>query len=135
MKKLLIILIGLIFVLSMAGLASAQEKAKPATPAEATKSAEPAKPTEAAKAEGAKPEEAKKEAPAKPVKFRMGGIITGIDAAAKKITIKQCKVKRERIFTLTMSKKVAKEISGLKVGDLVNVWVTGKMITALQRVY
>lgn len=123
MKKLLIILIGLIFVLSMAGLASAQEKAKPATPAET------------AKPEGAKPEEAKKEAPAKPVKFRMGGIITGIDAAAKKITIKQCKVKRERIVTLTMSKKVAKEISGLKVGDLVNVWVTGKMITALQRVY
>lgn len=134
MKRLSIFLIGLIFVLSTAGLAFAQEKAKPAIPAEATKSAEPAKPTEAAKAEGAKPEEAKKEAPAKPVKFRMGGIITGIDAAAKKITIKQCKVKRERIFTLTMSKKVAKEISGLKVGDLVNVWVSGKIITVLKKV-
>lgn len=123
MKRLSILLIGTIFVLSMTGLLFAQEKAKPE------------KPAEAAKPQAAKQEEVKKEEPAKPMKYRMGGIITGIDAAAKKITIKQCKVKRERIVTLTMSKKVAKEISGLKVGDLINVWVTGKMITALQRVY
>ena len=56
----------------------------------------------------------------------MGGVITDISAAAKKITIKQHQVKRERIVTLMMSGKTAKELSDLKVGDSVNVWVRGK---------
>jgi Cu/Ag efflux protein CusF len=106
----------------MTGLAFAQEKAKPG------KSAEVAKP------EGTKPEKAKKETSAKPEKYRMGGIVTAIDAAARKITIKQSKVKREKIVILTMSKKTAKELSKLKVGDLVNVGVRGKIITDLKKV-
>ena len=138
MKRLSIVLVGLIFVLSMAGLAFAQEKAKPAKPPEVTKPAEPAKPAEAAKAQApkpevAKPEVAKKKAP-KVVKYRMGGLVIALDPAAGKITIKQTKVRGERKATLTVSKKIAKDLAGIKVGDEVNVWVTGKVITSLQKV-
>jgi Cu/Ag efflux protein CusF len=138
MKKLSIVSIGLIFVLSMIGLALAQEKAKPAKPpevaqpAEATKAQAP-KP-EVAKPEVAKSEEAKKEMP-KVVKYRMGGLVTALDPAARKITIKQDKVYRERKVALTVSKKAAKDLAGIKLGDEVNVWVTGKTITALQKVF
>jgi Cu/Ag efflux protein CusF len=139
MKKLSIILISIIFVLSTTGVALAQEKAKPgkspevAKPGESAKAAESAK-AQAPKSEEAKPEKAKKEAPAKLVKYRMGGVVAAIDAAAKKITIKQDRVKRERIVTLRMGQRAAKELTNLKVGDAVNVWVSGKVITALQKV-
>lgn len=134
MKKLSIVLIGIVFVLSMAGLAFAQEKAKPAIPAEAAKSAEPARPVEPAKAEGGKPEGVKKEAPAKPVKYRMGGIVVGVDASAKTITIQQNSVKTQKEVKLGVSRKAAKELADLKVGDLVNIWVSGKIITVLKKV-
>jgi hypothetical protein len=143
MKRLSIVLVGLIFVLSMAGLAFAQEKAKTGNPPEATKPAEPAKPAEAtnvqaskpegAKPEAAKPEVAKKEK-TKVVKYRMGGIIVALDSAARKITIKQNKARGERKRVLTVNKKAAKNLAGIKVGDEVNVWVTGKVITSLQKV-
>ena len=62
MKKILVLLIALIFALSLTGLAFAQ--AKPEKPAEPAKPAESAKPAEVAKpAEPAKPAEAKKEEP------------------------------------------------------------------------
>jgi hypothetical protein len=143
MKRLSIVLVGLIFVLSMAGLAFAQEKAKTGKPPEATKPAEPAKPAEAAKAQAPKPEVAKPEA-AKPevakkekprvVKYRMGGLVVALDSGARKITIKQDKVRGERKVILTVNKKAAKDLAGIKVGDEVNVWVTGKVITSLQKV-
>lgn len=132
MKKLSIILIGVIFVLSTTGLAFAQEKAKPGKPPEVAQPAEASK-AQAPKPEVAKPEEAKKETP-KVVKYRMGGLVVALDLAARKITIKQDKVYRERKVTLTVSKKAAKDLAGIKVGDEVNVWVTGKKITALQKV-
>jgi hypothetical protein len=135
--------VGLIFVLSMTGLAFAQEKAKAGKPPEATKPAEPAKTAETAKAqapnpEAAKPETAKtevakKEMP-KVVKYRMGGLLVALDSAARKITIKQDKVRGERKVILTVSKKAAQDLAGIKVGDEVNVWVTGKMITSWQKV-
>jgi len=133
MKKLSIVSIGLIFVLSMIGLALAQEKAKPAKPPEVAQPAEASK-AQAPKPEVVKPEEAKKET-SKVVKYRMGGLVTALDPAARKITIKQDKVYRERKVTLTVSKKAAKDLAGIKVGDEVNVWVTGKTITALQKVF
>ena len=133
MKKLSIILIGIIFVLSATGVALAQEKANPGKAPEVAKPGESAK-AQAPKSEEAKPEKAKKEAPAKLVKYRMGGVVAAIDAAAKKITIKQDRVKRERIVTLRMNQRTAKELTNLKVGDAVNVWVSGKVITALQKV-
>jgi hypothetical protein len=127
----------------MAGLASAQEKAKAGKSPEATKPAEPTKPAEAAKAQAPKPEGAKPEA-AKPmeprkekpmvVKYRMGGLVVALDSAAGKITIEQDKVRGERKVILTVSKKAAKSLAGIKVGDVINVWVKGKTITELQKV-
>jgi len=122
MKRLIIVLIGVIFVISMAGLSIAQEKAKPG------------KAPEAAKPEVAKPEVAKKETSTEPMEYRVGGVITKINAAGREITIKQHQVKRERIVTLMTSGKTAKDLSNLKVGDSVNVWVKGKKIIALQKV-
>jgi Cu/Ag efflux protein CusF len=138
MRKWVIILIGLIFAFSASGLALAQEKAKPAAPAkpaEPAKAPEVAKPAEPAKSEEpAKPAEAKKEAP-KPVMYRMGGIVKVLDPAAKKITIEQDRVKKERKVTLTVGKKAAKDVAGISVGDVVNVWVTGKTVTTLTKVF
>ncbi len=137
MKKASVILIGLVFALSLVGAAFAQEKAKPA--AEPAKPAEPAKteaakPGEAAKPEAAKPAEAKKEAP-KVVKYRAGGIVQAVDVKAKKITIKQERVKKERVLKLNVGKKAAKELGSIKVGDEVNVWVTGNTVTELVKVF
>ena len=142
-KKLLVLSIGLIFALSVAGMALAQEKAKPAEPAkpaEAAKPAEPAKPAEVAKpAEAAKPEakkeEAKKEAPPKPVMYRLGGVVMSVDAKAGKITVEQHQVKLQRKLTFKVSKKEVKELSGINAGDVVNAWVTGSTITKLVKVY
>jgi Cu/Ag efflux protein CusF len=122
MKKLFSVVIGLILVFSMTGLSIAQEKAKPG------------KAPEAVKPESAKQEGAKKEASAEPMEYRMGGVITNISAAGKQITIKQHQVKRERIVTLMMSGKTAEDLSNLKIGDSVNVWVKGNRIKALQKV-
>jgi hypothetical protein len=122
MKKKLMALVGVILVISMTGMPLAQEKANPG------------KSPEAVKSEGAKPGELKKEAPAGPVEYRMGGIITAINAPAKKITIKQQQVKREITLTLTLSKETAKDLPDLKVGQAVNVWINGKLITALEKV-
>ncbi len=148
MKKLLVLSIGLIFALSVTGMALAQtaKPAQPAKPAEAAKPAEPAKPAEAAKpaevakpAEAAKPEakkeEAKKEAPPKPVMYRLGGTVMSVDAKAGKITIEQHQVKLQRKLTLKVSKKEVKELSEIKAGDIVNAWVTGSTITKLVKVY
>jgi len=133
MKKLAIVLMGLIFALSLTGLAFAQEKAKPAPepakPAEPAKAAEPAKPAEAAKPE------AKKEAPPKPVVYRMGGVVVAVDAAAKKITIKQDGVKKAKQVILSVGKKAVKDLGGINKGDVVNVMVSGKTITAISKVY
>jgi nucleoid-associated protein YgaU len=137
MKKFLVLLIGLIFALSLTGLAFAQAKAeKPAKPAEAVKPAEPAKPAEVAKpAEPAKPAEAKKEAPPKPVMYRMGGLVTMVDVAAKKISIAQNAVKQQRKVTLRVGKAAAKDLGEINVGDVVNVWVTDKTVTSLKRIF
>ena len=147
MKKLAIVLIGIIFALSLTGIGFAQQKAKPEKPAEAAKPSEPAKPAEpskpvepakpaeAAKPAVAKPETAKKEAPPKPVVYRMGGSVTAIDAAAQKITIKQDSVKKQKKVTLSVGKKAAKDLAGINVGDAVNLSVTGKTITSISKVF
>ena len=133
MKKQAVILIGVIFLLSPAGASFAQEKAKSAKTAEGAKVTEPAKPGVPAKAEGAKPEEAKKVA-AKPSQYRMGGVVTAMDAQAKKITIKQQRVKKERTVSLMMNMETSKKLADLKIGDSVDVWVSGGMITVLKKI-
>ncbi len=136
MKKLAVIAIGVIFLLSLTGAGLAQEKAGPGKSKEAVKKAEPAKPAEPVKAEGAKPkkaEQAEKKVAAKPASYRLGGVITALDAKAQKITLKQQRVKKERTVSLTMTQAISKKFSDLKVGDAVNVWVSGSRITALQK--
>jgi Cu/Ag efflux protein CusF len=134
MKKLSMVVTGLIFVLSLTGLSFAQDKAKPDKSGEPAKIAVPAKPPGAAKAGGGKSEIGKKEEAGKPIHYRMGGIVTAIDVSAKKITIKQDQVKRERTVRLRIGNKAAKEISNVQVGDAVNVWVKGNVITTLIKV-
>ena len=137
MKRLLVLLIALVFALSLTGLAFAQAKAeKPAKPAEPAKAAEPAKPAEVAKpAEPAKPAEAKKEAPPKPVVYRLGGQVTAVDAAGKKVTIAQNSVKQQKKVTLGVGKAAAKDLAGIQVGDVVNVMVSGKTVTSIKKIY
>ncbi|MDH4267790.1 MAG: hypothetical protein OEW45_19350, partial [Deltaproteobacteria bacterium] len=86
-------------------------------------------------AEPAKPEAVKKEAPPKPVVYRMGGSVVSIDAAAKKITIKQDSVKKQKKVMLSVGKKAAKDLAGINVGDVVNIWVTGKTITSITKIF
>ncbi|HXZ35102.1 MAG TPA: hypothetical protein VEL68_03685 [Thermodesulfobacteriota bacterium] len=139
MKKILVLLIALIFALSLTGLAFAQAKpekaAEPAKPAESAKPAEVAKPAEPAKPAEAKKEEPKKEPPPKPVVYRLGGQVTALDAAAKKITIAQNSVKQQKKVTLAVGKKAAQDLAGINVGDVVNVWVTGKSVTSIKKIF
>ncbi len=129
MKNVSLLIFLLLFLLSSTGLTLAQEKAKMEKPAETAKAGEPAKPAEAAK-----PEAVKKEAPPPPMEYRMGGIITAIDPSAKKITLHQSQVKRERTVTLNLGKETLEKSPGMEVGDAVNAWVTGKTVTRLEKV-
>ena len=129
--KLFVLFIGLIFALSVIGVALGQEKAKPTQPAEAAKPAEAMKPAEPAKPQEAK-KEVKKEAP--PM-YRAGGVVLAVDAKAAKITIEQREVKLQRKLSLTVSKKEAQQLAGINVGDSVNVWVTGSTVTKLIKVF
>jgi hypothetical protein len=136
MKKLAILVIGLIVALSLTGLCFAQAKPEAAKP-------EAAKP-EAAKPEAVKPEapkaeekkaEVKKEAPPKPVMYRMGGIVVAVDMKANKLTVQQNEVKKQRKVTLTVSKKAAKNLADVRVGDAVNILITGSQITELVKIF
>ncbi len=134
MKKLFIIWIALIFALSMAGSALAQEKTKKDEQGEISKPA-----IEKSK-EATKPEEAKekakerKEISAKPYIWRMGGMVTAVDPKTKTLSVRQETLYHNRTLKLGVSGKVAKELENLKPGDLVNVWVTGNNVRALNKV-
>ena len=123
MKKLFIFLVGLLLVFSFAGMGFAQEKMKPSPSAKEEKPAEPVK-----------PEAVKKEAPPPPMQYRMGGIITAIDPPAKKITLQQHQLKREKSVTLILGQEALKKLPGVEGGDAVNVWVTGNTVTRLEKV-
>ncbi len=94
------------------------------------KPAEPAKP-----AEEVKKEEPKKEAPPKPVMYRLGGQVTAVDMVAKKITIAQSAVKQQKKVSLKVGKNAAAGMSGINVGDVVNVWVTDGTVTSLAKIF
>jgi len=130
MKNLFRTGIVIILILSLAGLVFAQEKAKQEQPAaisgpSAEKSAEMAKPE-------AKPEE--KQISTQPEIQRLGGLVTAVDPRADTLSIHQETVHHDRVMQLKVNEKAAKELSNLKPGDLVNVWVTGNTVTALNRV-
>ena len=141
MRRLLITLIGIIVALSLtsSGLALAQEKGKPEKAVEAVKATEKAKAVEAPKTEAgkpgmARPEASKEEAVTRAPEYRIGGLVTAVDAAAGKITIAQHQVKRERKVTLEVGKKFAKELADIKVDDAINVWVAGNKVTNLTKI-
>jgi hypothetical protein len=131
MKKLGIFCLALIFATVAVGWGWAQEKAKKEEPAAVKPAAE--KPTEAAKApqEKAKMEE-KKEAP-KPMTWRAGGVVQAVDARDKVLTIHQVTIHHDRTLKLKVSGGAAKDLSALKTGDLVNVWITDQVVTALNK--
>ena len=72
--------------------------------------------------------------PVNSAEYRMGGIIVDIDPAAGKISIRQQKVKGERMVTLNLDKEGAEKISAFHKGDAVNVWVEGNIITEIQKI-
>jgi hypothetical protein len=136
MKKLFIVWIALFFALSSAGLASAQEKVKKEEPAGITQSATQ-KSTEAVKAGEAQGKEqvaGNKEVPVKPQIWRMGGLVTAVDPQNKTITVHQETVFHDRVLKLRANGNMAKDLMPLKPGDLINVWVNGKVIEALKKV-
>jgi hypothetical protein len=141
-RRLLMALIGIIVALALtsSSLALAQEKGKPEKAVEAVKATEKAKTiegpkTEAAKPGMARPEATKKEVVSRALEYRMGGLVTAVDAAAGKITIDQHQVKRDRKVTLKVGKKSAKELADTKVGDAINVWVAGNKVTNLTKIF
>ena len=122
--------IVIVLTLSLAGLAFAQEKAKPEQPAVVSNPATE-KSAEMAKPEG-KTEE--KQVSTKPEIQRMGGLVTAVDPKADTLSIHQETIHHDRMMNLKVSEKAARELSNLKPGDLVNVWVTGNTVTALNKV-
>jgi hypothetical protein len=64
----------------------------------------------------------------------MGGMVTAVDPKDKTLSIHQETVYHDRALKLEVSGKVVKELENLKPGDLVNVWVNGGVITALNKV-
>jgi hypothetical protein len=136
MKKLFNVGIVLILALSSIGSALAQEKARKEGPAGFSKSVAE-KSVEAANAGEAKGKvkaDEKKQGSPNPNIWRMGGLITAVDPQTKTISIHQETVHHDRVMKLKVSEKVAKELLNLKTGDVVNVWVTGKVITVLNKV-
>ena len=136
MKRLFIVWIAFIFALSLAGLTVAQEKAKKEEAAGVSKPATQ-KSGEAVKDAGAQGKEKaaeKEHVSAKPHISRMGGLVTAVDAQAKTLSLHQETVDHDGVMKLRVSEKVAKELLNIKPGDLVNVWVNGKVITALNKV-
>ncbi|MGC8809668.1 MAG: hypothetical protein ACP5Q3_05390 [bacterium] len=138
MRKLLVLLMSVVFILSITGFVGTQEKGQTEKPSPAAQSGEVSKEKapkpEASKSEFSKPSQAKK-VKAKAKKYRLGGLVTYVDPIKNKISIKQSKVRKERKVTLTVDKKLTKVLAKLKVGDEVNVWVVGNKVTALQKVF
>ncbi len=135
-RKLLMVLAAVIFALSLTSFPLAQEKAKE-QPKEVSKPSveKPAAPPEPKEGEAKKEKgEVKKEAPAKPVVRRAGGIVTAVDMKTLTLSLHQQTVKHDRVLKLKVGKKMAKELENLKAGDLVNVWLSGTTVTALNKV-
>ena len=132
MKKLFIVWIALILALSLAGLTPAQERVKKEELAGVSKSVSE-KSTGAVKPEEAQGKERDRVSATLP-NWRMGGMVTAVDLKSKTLSVHQETVYHNRALKLEVSGKVVKELENLKPGDLVNVWVNGRVITALNKV-
>ena len=114
MKKVIAIIVSVLFVLSVAGLSFAAEEKKPAAPMMEKKEAP-------AKMEEKKPMEEKK-APAKV--HQVTGDVAAVDAAAKTLTVKGKKGDVALMAddkTAVMVGKEKKALADVKVGDKVMV--------------
>ena len=125
-NKLFVLWMITVLSLSLTGLAWSQEKAKTEEPAglsklSVEKSAEEAN------------SEAQAVSPAASIR-RMGGVVTAVDPQAHTISIHQETVHHDWVMQLKVNGDVAKELSNIKRGDLVNIWVNGKFVTALNKV-
>ena len=127
MKKLFAILIGFILAATIVGTGMAQEKAKKEEAAPTVKSTAE-KPAEQAKAK--EPQEKALQ----PITWRAGGVVNAFDPKSKILTVHQVTLHHDRVMKLKVGKKAMKGIPELKPGDLVNIWVTDGMITALNKV-
>ncbi len=116
MKKVIAIVVSVLFVISVAGLSfAAEQKIAQAAPAEkkAAAPAETKKEAAPAKAEEKKP--AEKKAPAKVKKVT--GEVAAVDAKAKTLTVKGKKAD----VALSVDEKAAAKLADVKVGDKVTV--------------
>jgi len=135
MKKLFILWMVPILALSLTGLAFAQEKAKNEEPAGLSKpatekSAEIARPGEVKGKEKAEGQHVSTE----PSIRRMGGLVTAVDPKSHTISIHQETVRHDWVMQFRVNGEVAKELSDIKPGDAVNIWVNGRIVTAMNRV-
>jgi hypothetical protein len=122
MKKLFIVLMAPVLALSLSGLVWAQEKAPKEEPAGLSKPAIE------------KSAEIAKLVSAKPHIWRMGGLVVALDLKSDIISIHQETVHHNRVMKLRVDEKVVKELSNIKPGDLVDVWVSGRVVRAMTKV-
>lgn len=115
MKKVVAIIVSVLFVLSVVGLCFAAEEMKPVAPAKAEE--KKAAPMEKKEAAPMMKEEKKmeKKAPAK-VKH-VTGEVAAVDAAAKTLTVKG----KKGDVALSADGKAAAKLANVKVGDKVTV--------------
>jgi Cu/Ag efflux protein CusF len=130
MRNLFSIGILVLLAVSLSAWSFAQEKDKQEQSAAVSNPAG-GKLDEMAKPEGKMGE---KQASAQPEIVRMGGLVTEVDLQNDTLSLHQETIHHDRVMKLKVSEKAAKELSDLKPGDLVNVWVTGRTVTALNRV-
>ena len=69
-----------------------------------------------------------------PITWRAGGVVNAFDPKSKILTVHQVTLHHDRVLKLKVGEKAMKGIPELKPGDLVNIWVTDGMITALNKV-
>ena len=134
MKKLFTSLVAVVLALSLPGLPLAQEKVKKDEPAVSTAGA--GKSTEMVKSEEAKGKEkaGETQVSAESSIWRTGGLVTAVDPKAETISIHQETVHHDRVMELRVDKKVSKELSNIRTGDTVNVWIKGRVIKAINKV-
>jgi len=69
-----------------------------------------------------------------PSLWRAGGLVTAVDSSASSLSVHQETVRHDRVLTLKVSPEAAKQLSDIKIGDLVNIWITGNTVTELDKI-
>jgi hypothetical protein len=64
----------------------------------------------------------------------MGGEVTAVDLRTKTLSIHQETVHHDRVMKMKVDEKGYMQLKSIQPGDLVNVWVSGRKITGLQKV-